>query len=601
MSLSIEEKLPTELLEHIISLAPRTSLLNLCLTSKTLNRLAKPFLYSEIYLKETVHLPALAYLIITSPAHAALVKSIIVPRTWAATEEKFCIWSWPRSEDPDLYGVLKAKCAECTGSDEDADELYGEIQSGENEDAIMVLLLTSLPNLRRLNINCDLYGHNDFVSLWRKTIRGIASRRNLSAEDTLSLPNDSRQVEHSPAMSTPIDVMVVGADDKMSNSTDHLAAFFHLPNLRSIYGWKHGDDEAHDDLSEFALLQPRSCPVEYVELRCAKLDVENFQHMLDATIPGKLKTLNYESGGSWAWCRMEHPAMMQSLAPHCETLEALGLSHEDFYPYPDNESSIYDKPYPCSFTSFTALQRLKIAPLYIWGHRGLTGQEGFTAASRDMLWSALPRNLQELWITRAQNQDPRHNSGSTAFVPQCLLPALDLVVRNKHTAFPELTHLRIELPLLDWKDEWLDGLATISRAAAAEEIETTIILCDMFSRYRPITAERDWGWNEDVKWEPTCHSYNRECLKVWIEATPQRQPHLTSILKDMKTRFEEERERYKEAQAKINKLGQLCTACQLSGDYDSSQGIGLPERFVDERLGKEPYWKGRGGIPDVVT
>jgi hypothetical protein len=36
-------------------------------------------------------------------------------------------------------------------------------------------------------------------------------------------------------------------------------------------------------------------------------------------------------------------------------------------------------------------------------------------------------------------------------------------------------------------------------------------------------------------------------------------------------------------------------------DYDASSGIGLLERFVDERLQKEPYWKGRCKAPDVVT
>ncbi|KAH6881318.1 hypothetical protein BKA58DRAFT_732 [Alternaria rosae] len=601
MSLSIEEKLPTELLEQIVSLVPRNSLLSLCLTSKTLSQLATPCLYSEIYLRETDNLAALAYLVFTSPAHASLVKSFIVPRTWADVEERYSNGLWPGSDDPGVHDVLRKKCSEYTSSVEEAEDVYGKIQSAKNEDAVMALLLPNLPKLRRLNINCDLYGHDDFVSWLPKVIRGIASRRDLSADNSPSPSKNGQQGIQPHAVSESIDILIAGGDDKYSSATNHVAVFFCLPNVRSIYGWKHGDSESHDENDVFPKLEPQSCPVEYLELRCAKLDLENFQGMLNATIPGRLKTFNYELGGSWAWCDTEHPAMMRSLEPHNETLEALGLSHEDFYPYLDDESAERGKAYPCSFSSFAALRRLKVAPVYIWGHRGITDEETFkTAESRDRLWSTLPKSLQEFWITRAQNQHIDHKE-VVEFVPRCLLPALDLVVQNKQTAFPQLVHLRVELPLLDWKDEWLDSLASTCKAANAHQIRTTIILCDMFDKYGRITSERDWGWNEDIKWEPSRYSQNRECAKVWVEATPQRQEHLASILKDMKPQFQEENERYKEMQAEINKLGALCTHCQLSGEYDSSKGIGLPERFIDERLGDEPYWKGRGGKPDVVT
>ncbi|KAI4938599.1 hypothetical protein J4E85_001040 [Alternaria conjuncta] len=578
MSLSLEEKLPTELLEHIVSLSTRESLLSLCRTSRTLNRLATPWLYSKICLRETDNLAALAYLVFTSPAHASLVKYLIVTSTWADFEERYSNGSWPRSDDPGTHDILRKKCAEYTSSVEEAFVVYEKIHSAKNEDAIMALLLVSLPKLRRLNINCGIYGHDDFVSLLPKVIRGKPH-----------------------AMSEPIDILVAGADDKYSSATSHVAAFFCLPNVRSIYGWKHGDGEVHDQNDLFSKLEPQSCPVEYLELRCAKLDMENFRGMLNATIPGKLKTFNYELGGPWAWCDTEHPAMMRSLEPHHETLEKLGLSHEDFYPYLDDESAERGKAYPCSFSSFTALRRLKVAPVYIWGHRKTTNEEMFDIAeTRDRLWTTLPKNLEELWITRAQNQHIDHKK-VVEFVPKCLLPALDLVVQNKRTAFPQLAHLRVELPLLDWKEDWLDSLASISRAAAAEGIQTSIILYNMFSRYGPISSERNWGWNEDIKWEPSRYSDNKECPKIWIEVTSERQEHLASILKDMKTRFQEENERYTEARARINELGALCTDCQLSGEYDSSKGIGLPERFVDERLGQEPYWRGRGGKPEVVT
>ncbi|KAG9193899.1 hypothetical protein G6011_03934 [Alternaria panax] len=551
-----------------------------------------------MHLKQTVNLPALAYLISTSPAHAALVRSLIVPATWEKAEDKICNWSWSRSEDSEARSVLRAKCAECTSSEEETNELYGDIQSSENKDAIMAILLTSLRKLRQLNIRFSTADdHDDFRLLWPEIMNGIRSRRYSTAESTTIVETNSSQVAQLLAVPDLVDVMVrfTGQVRRYLNYSLHLASFFHLPNLRSIYGWKLGDmgdpPDWEDPKNPFAKLRPRSCPVEFIELRCSQLHKDHFQLMLDATIPGKLKTFSYEVGSRWSWCGTEHSAIMKSLQPHDETLEGLGLSHEDAYPY--QSIKIRDKPYPCSFTSLVALKRLKIAPVYIWGHPKLIAHAMSQTpgrGSQDMLWSALPTSLEELWITRAQNQ-----MGNTTFVSDCLLPALKLVAQNKRSAFPKLDYLRIELPLLNWQNEWLDDLASLCQLAAIEDMETTIIVCDMFDKHGPFTIERPWGWNEDIEWEqtPSRNSGNRGCAKVWIDATQQE--HLADILKDMKAMFEEENARYCKARDAIDKLGPSFRDGHLNNsDYDASEGIGYPERYVDARLKKEPYWEGRG-------
>jgi hypothetical protein len=69
----------------------------------------------------------------------------------------------------------------------------------------------------------------------------------------------------------------------------------------------------------------------------------------------------------------------------------------------------------------------------------------------------------------------------------------------------------------------------------------------------------------------------------------------------MKVRFGDENERYREARREINSLGWSFEDCMKDPEYDASSGIGLPGWFVDERLQKEPYWKGRCKAPDLVT
>jgi hypothetical protein len=364
-------------------------------------------------------------------------------------------------------------------------------------------------------------------------------------------------------------VMVTGNDDKYPHNPIHLAMFLHLPNLHSIYGWRIGTADGHPDaeINAFAKLQPQSCPVEYIELRTSKLHMDDFKRLLGATIPGKLKTFNYEVGCTWAWCNTEHPIIMKSLEPHHDTLECLALSHEDYYPYADGIAEL-QKPYPCSFTPFTALKRLKVAPVYIWGHEGFTDKARLeTSRTKEMLWKALPSNLEELWITRAHQQKSDDPEGK--FVPDCLLPALDLVIQNKCEASPNLKHLRIELPPLVWETEWLDSLASLCIAASTNGIRSTIILFDMFDRYGKLAVERQWGWDEDIEWEPNRWSQNRESAKVWINPTAAEPQDLAQTLKELKARFSEEREKAK------------------------SDGVDLAElaRFVESRPYAEICWK----------
>jgi hypothetical protein len=65
------------------------------------------------------------------------------------------------------------------------------------------------------------------------------------------------------------------------------------------------------------------------------------------------------------WAEVDDTAIIGSLQPHHKMLEVLSLSHEGRYPYPVDAPHGKNKPYPCSLVPFTALKRLKLAPVYI--------------------------------------------------------------------------------------------------------------------------------------------------------------------------------------------------------------------------------------------
>jgi hypothetical protein len=522
MDLSLERQLPEELLDRIVSLVPRFDLRNVCLTSKTFNRLATPHLYSSIivgngdrlYGKYLTWITSFAYLFFKTPSFAALVENVVVRSKWGRDEENAHLvdkYPWPNLGTPELESMLKRQCAKFSENKKEADEMYALIQTGTNEDAILALLLFSLPNMRRLDMNFGCFeDHTDF----HKLIPLLSKRFEL--------------LDDQPCV--PLDVLVKGEDDKYPNHPDSLTTMLHMPRLHAIYGWKMGDHDGEPDPvhGEFARLRPRGHRVEAIELRCSKLHKDNFQFLMDATIPGNLKTFNYEVGCSWAWVNVEHPAIMKALAPHHKTLENLGLSHEDFYPYQfDNDM---EKPYPCSFVRFKALKRLKVAPVYIWGHEGFNKQHELAKpGTKEMLWRALPENLEELWITRALMQELPSNVRPDAqgflpnepgcdalrFEPACLLPALDLVVQHKSDALPKLSHLRIELPPLEWGDDWFDALSSLCAAALANGVQTTVILDNLSDDWRDY-EERRWSWDEQVEWESCYH--NQQHPKTQIPA-----------------------------------------------------------------------------------
>lgn len=147
-------------------------------------------------------------------------------------------------------------------------------------------------------------------------------------------------VQSSP-FTNPIHIFATATDAKYPSYPKLVTPFFNLPNLHSFYVWKFKDtnEQELEDNSPFPKLKPRSCPVEYIELRTSKLKKANLQFLLDATIPGKLKTFNYEIGALWPICHVNHLAIMRALAAHHGTLQNLGLSLGDDYPY-DNTDGV---------------------------------------------------------------------------------------------------------------------------------------------------------------------------------------------------------------------------------------------------------------------
>jgi len=535
MPFAFEHDLSEEILDYIVSSCSQGSKAALCRCSKKTNRIATPHLYHAVHFQAStggaclLWLLPFAHLIFTSPTHASFVRSFTSEDGWSddmapkerdegvelGEEDKR---PWPGSGTAELEEALKKTCATHTTDEGKATSLYDRLRGGENEGDIVALLLASFPNLRELDLRYGSYT-SGMIEVLEGAVKCAKSRGNFRS-DLMEYTGNSKPASLSPTpFSQPLDMLVSGTEDKYPNDPRYLAVFLNLPNLRSLYGWMFGDEGTLADqrYDSFTRLKPRSCPVEYIECRTCKFHPDNLKSMMNATIPGKLKTFLYEIGCAWAWVDVQNAEIMMSLEPHYETLECLGLSHEEFYPYQftnDNEEAD-----PVSLRCFKSLKRLKIAPVFIFGHDGFTESELRKDSTKEMLWKALPHTLEELWISRAQGQEEEKDA-TVKFVPDCFIPALNLLVVNRES-FPLLTQFRIDLPIKDWEVDWLDQLASFCHFAENNGIRCKIITTGALGGKYAVHrySQRKWGWDEDVEWAP-CEN-NLTKFALWIDVAEQ--------------------------------------------------------------------------------
>jgi hypothetical protein len=495
--------------------------------SKTLNRIATPHLYANVTFREAYRecyepawpfLLPFAWLVFTSAQHAKYVRSLAVQvggeehppvSVWDDRDAKRPWLACSRGGKGDGGGggeeenaqmvkkVLKGVCAQHTVDEKDADELFELVKGGDKDIVVVALVVAHLHNLRTLDF-CygDIGGNETLMRVLDLITRGRSRRGVQSSQRDQPLP-----------FSAPLDIMVSGAEDKYPNEALHVAAFLNLPNIRSLYAWKAGDqnwtgDDSKDDA--FFRLKPRSCAVEYMELRSSKLYHEHFHYLMNALIPQKLKTFIYEVGCTWAWVNVHHRKIMDSLAPHYDTLECLELSHEDFYPYQfDNDA---EEPLPVSFQGFKTLKKLKVAPVYIWGGDVLRKQNpNRDPANKHMLRNALPGTLEELWITRVDTVDR-----NTKYIANILIPALRLLVEHRES-IPQLTQLYCTFCRKGQSLEWLNDLHSFSLFAKNHGITVRIRL---MNDCMDIETERRWGWDETVEWEECIHNPGNNCPSI---------------------------------------------------------------------------------------
>ncbi|KFX94161.1 hypothetical protein O988_06450 [Pseudogymnoascus sp. VKM F-3808] len=413
--------LSVELLDNIVSFVqPRSALFELALVSRKFNSLVTPYLYQHIFLDSNSsdggnrHILPLTFLILQNPSIASLVKSFTFRGSFQDEES----WSGPGDTDddsrlpwpehPDRENILRRLIKKISHSEEEEDEWLEKVlpQYTPWDDAIFSLLLISLPNLRRLDLEITNYN----VAYLERIFNRIA----------FSAP----PFDLNPVFTQLSDIMIAGNDDRYPTDYVLLYPCCRFPAIKRLYGHRLGAEEDSPHLSEITSVPS---PIETSELHDSKLHtdgrfqssglnnttstIETFElrdsklHLSDLPIIlGALKSpqkLIIHIGNSWAWTPIRTPDILSALLIHATSVRRLALDHEDYYPFEEGVGPD-DNADPVSFIGFTAFTHLRVAPLFLFGHEDMIhAPESGSGKELEMLYrlrGAFPWTLESLGV-----------------------------------------------------------------------------------------------------------------------------------------------------------------------------------------------------------
>jgi hypothetical protein len=537
---SLDHVFPDEIVDRIIGFVDdQSSRYNLCLVSKSISHIAISHLYENVSLSGPVitFLPPFAYLMFSSPEHASYVKTLSLPDGWDDKDEpdpEVVLPDWPEEPASELRRngligdrrrpwpngasteqVLHTTIKRFAHSEGEHDEWFDAIWEEYRDDAIVALLLPSLPRLRLLVIGADMLAEH---GKWTALLLERVGTRQRPFED-ISRPVKAGEQSFPFA---ELDTILLSCTAPEHPARPYLfGAFLHLPALKYVYSNSIGHDDDFGSETEptdtFRNLQPHSSSIVSVQIRDAKFQEADLVALFNALKPGVFKEFMYELGHGWSWPRVPHARIMGIMKDHRDMLETLSLTHDNFYI--DNDD---DDQTAVSFSGFSSLKRLRVAPIFVWGNPEMRQPapedeqeiQKRLDRERSMLLDALPRSLEELVMVKVHDRmiSDYVAKGDKNDVETYLLPALAHLTRHLSAKLPHLKRLAIVAALDWWKDSSLEAFAAF--AVDACEKGLTVEAIDYPERENGLFREKPWGWNDVVMLPPCPEGMNTTSGKL---------------------------------------------------------------------------------------
>ena len=185
-------------------------------------------------------------------------------------------------------------------------------------------------------------------------------------------------------------------------------------------------------------------------------------------------------------------------------LERLSLSHAEYYPIMYDSS---DEITPMSFSEFTALKQLRIAPIYLYGQESLHLRDGEATRSaaappvseedvestRGVFVDALPRQLETLTLVHCE--DP-------STLDRMIISLHDLLICKE---FARLREVSVYGSKLERLNEKLEALKMLPWAANGVRFIVKVKTATDYTgnKFHP----KRWGWDGEVEWCQCANDY----------------------------------------------------------------------------------------------
>ncbi|OBT84756.1 hypothetical protein VE02_06316 [Pseudogymnoascus sp. 03VT05] len=495
------ESLSVELLDNIVSfIQPRSALFELALVSWKFNFLATSHLYRHVFLYSDCpdggirHMLPFTFIILHKPHIASLVRTFTF-RGYFHYEENLTFA--PDNGDEDNRRLPWPNHVECNdllrglikrishSKDEEVEWNKAVLsQNAPNDDAILSLLLISLPNLRLLDLEITSL-QLDFLA------------RTFNRISYLQPPFNTK-----PTFTRLTDVMLTGIDDVYPAEYVLLGPCSRFPAMKRLCGHRLSAEDHHPQLSALA----GAAIIETIELRSSKLRVDGLCAMLGPL--KSLRTLIYHIGNSNAIVPVRTRDILCAFAIHATSLRRLAIDHDDEYPfYFYAEADTGDRAEPLSFVGFTALTHLRVAPVFPFGRTPLMDFIEPGSPNEDemlnRLRGAFPQNLKSLYVT--------HSGYMFLGAQDGMERAFEILIRHKE-CIPNLRELVFEGPFADKESVRRVGqLITL-----AEEVGVNARAVSL--EENSYVKERGWGWDEEARFEMCMHNSMGERVQLLPKA-----------------------------------------------------------------------------------
>lgn len=408
--------LPQELLSQVISSVEKSGwLLDLALCCRSLYGLTLPHLYSSVRLiyhdfdEPYPHLEPFTIKVLKNPGLASFVREFALTETWRTDD-------YPRklSGSNEVNEILQENVRRSSHSEDEESMWFEALTHYPNEDALLALLLPSLPNLNRLDLMVPASGAEYYEKMFR---RAVAKEKPFDVQ---------------PAFSS-LRVIVNNCDDtRYGTSPDLMSNYLQLPSLQEFYGQNVYSEEGlpHTSLTR---LETASVLLTRLEIRRSRFNEDDLMNMFRSF--KNLTTFVYNLG--WvhiSHCNYSASALRKALAWVEHSLENLWIDSEceKFFWTEDDLTPI------SSLASFKILKNIRLG-MYIFSaesdsSNGVKGDTEADAADGDAsnLANLLPRSLETIYFSHTNSR------------LRVLTKALENWLQQKESSTPELKRIAFE-------------------------------------------------------------------------------------------------------------------------------------------------------------